>query len=246
MHSTSGSIQSEWIECSDWIHLMQTVAKSDPKDPVRITVDCSHGINRFLHPVTYPTPHADEIFNQVRDFWFFSKLDIASDYHHVLLSPESRPLTAFITPNHGILQYCQAPMGLGDAGAAFQTAVDRILVGLPGTFAYSDNILIGGVMRKEHASFKQEPENRNRNQTLCLLQTMLSDSSRKAQKILHELWENGSQIKRKEEVPHPEFRMRWLWQNWTLGNHMPWSEAKSLVQIKIEDVEISTINPCST
>ncbi len=33
-------------------------------------------------------------------------------------------------------------MGLGDAGAVFQTAVDRILSGLPGVFAYSDNILV--------------------------------------------------------------------------------------------------------
>ncbi len=62
----NGIIES--IECSDWIHPMQTVVKSAPKDPVRITVDFSHGINQFLCPVTYPTPHVDDIFNQVRDF----------------------------------------------------------------------------------------------------------------------------------------------------------------------------------
>ncbi|MCP4342240.1 MAG: RNA-directed DNA polymerase, partial [Desulfobulbaceae bacterium] len=78
--------------------------------------------------------------------------DIASGYHHVLLSLESRSLTAFITPNHGILQYCRTPMGLSDAGAAFQTAVDHILAGLPGVYAYSDDILIAGKTQQEHDS----------------------------------------------------------------------------------------------
>ncbi len=62
----------EKIEWSDWIHPMQTVSKLDPNDPVRITVDFSHGINQFVRLVVYPTPRADDIFNQVRKFQFFS------------------------------------------------------------------------------------------------------------------------------------------------------------------------------
>ncbi len=41
-------------------------------------------------------------------------------------------------------------MGLGDAGATFQTAVDNMLTGLPGVFTYSDDILVGGVTQEEH------------------------------------------------------------------------------------------------
>ncbi len=57
----------ERIERAEWIHPMQTVAKSDPNDPVRITVDYSRGINPWLKPMVYPTPRADNIFNKVRD-----------------------------------------------------------------------------------------------------------------------------------------------------------------------------------
>ncbi len=95
-------------------------------------------------------PRAEDIFLKIRNFRVFSKLDIRSGYHHVLLDPESRPLTAFITPNHGLLQYCHNPMGLADAGAAFMNAMDKILQGLPGVFAYSDDILIGGSTQQEH------------------------------------------------------------------------------------------------
>ncbi len=53
----------EWIECAEWIHPMQTVAKSDPND----TVDFRHGINPWLKPMVYPTPRVEDMFNKVHD-----------------------------------------------------------------------------------------------------------------------------------------------------------------------------------
>ncbi|MCP4352844.1 MAG: RNA-directed DNA polymerase, partial [Desulfobacterales bacterium] len=73
-------------------------------------------------------------------------------YHQIKMAPDSRHLTTFVTPSHGLLQYCRAPMGLTDSGAAFQIAVDRILQNLPGVYSYSDDILIGGRTQEEHDS----------------------------------------------------------------------------------------------
>ncbi len=114
----------EKIPRSEWVHPMQTVAKPDPNDPTRITTDYSHGINKYILPVIHPTPRADDIFNSLRDCKVFSKLDMKSSYHHVTLNKDSRHLTAFITQSHGLLQYCRMPMGLTDAGAVFQIAVE--------------------------------------------------------------------------------------------------------------------------
>ncbi len=95
--------------------------------PVHIMTDLSQGTNQHLQPVIHPTLRVEDIFNRIRDCKIFSKLDMKRGYHHVNLAPESHCLSAFITPSHGLLQYCRAPMELADSGAAFQIAMDRIL-----------------------------------------------------------------------------------------------------------------------
>ncbi|MCP4336259.1 MAG: hypothetical protein GY679_00190, partial [Mycoplasma sp.] len=60
------------------------------------------------------------------------------------------PLTTFITPSHGLLQFTRLPMGMIDSGAIFCRAVEQTLQGLDGVDSYIDNILIHGRTKAEH------------------------------------------------------------------------------------------------
>ncbi|MCP4364663.1 MAG: hypothetical protein GY800_05125 [Planctomycetes bacterium] len=66
------------------------------------------------------------------------------------MAKDSRPLTAFITPSHGLLQFTRLPMGMIDSGAVFCRAVEQTLRGLDRVDSYVDDILIHGRTKAEH------------------------------------------------------------------------------------------------
>ncbi len=79
----------------DWAHPVVTPAKSDGM--VCITTDLSH-LNKFVIPTWFDVPTLAEIFQMVWGSKFFSTLDLMKAYHHILLAPESHPLT--LTMSH--------------------------------------------------------------------------------------------------------------------------------------------------
>ncbi|MCP4338026.1 MAG: hypothetical protein GY799_03880, partial [Desulfobulbaceae bacterium] len=75
---------------------------------------------------------------------------MSKGYWHINLAKESRPLTAFITPSHGLLQFTHLPMGMIDSGAVFCRAIEQTLRGLDGVDSYVDDILIHSRTKAEH------------------------------------------------------------------------------------------------
>ncbi len=138
----------EQIDKSEYVHPLHFIRK--PDNSVRVTVDFSVGLNKNIVPSNHPLPLPMDIFNQVGEDRYFSKLDVSQAYHHIELAPESRHLTAFITPSHGLCQYKRTPMGLTDSGSAFQRCIEQSLSGLEGVHPYCDDILIRGKTRNEH------------------------------------------------------------------------------------------------
>lgn len=53
--------------------------------------------NKAIVVDSYPIPHTEELFSQLRGAVMFSTIDLANAYHKVPLHKESRDLTAFIT-----------------------------------------------------------------------------------------------------------------------------------------------------
>ncbi|CAH8583497.1 unnamed protein product [Dicrocoelium dendriticum] len=138
----------EPVNCSEWVHPMVTVLKKD--GTVRICNDLK-ALNSQIVVEKFVLPTVDELLVKITGARFFSKLDLRKAFFHMPLTPESRPLTAFLTSS-GLFQYKVLPMGLSSAPAAWQKFMNHSLADLPGQIAYMDDICVFGKSRDEHDS----------------------------------------------------------------------------------------------
>ena len=66
-----------------------------------------------------------------------------SGYHHVEITEEARPKTAFTLPaNLGKWEFLRCPFGLAQAPAYFQRLINEVLAPFDFAFGYLDDILI--------------------------------------------------------------------------------------------------------
>ena len=115
---------------------------------VRICVDLkplNESVLRELHPI----PRVDEALAQLAGATVFTKLDANSGFWQIPLSPESRPLTTFITP-FGRYHFNKLPFGISSAPEHFQRRMNSILEGLEGVICLIDDVLVVGKDVTEH------------------------------------------------------------------------------------------------
>lgn len=102
---------------------------------------------RKLNAVTvkdkYPLPRMEDQLDRLSGSDCFTTLDLKSGYHQLKIAKDSRPLTAFITPD-GHYQFKRVPFGLTNAPSVFQRAMNDILGNIRFTYAlvYLDDVLI--------------------------------------------------------------------------------------------------------
>ena len=73
------------------------------------------------------------ILDELRQARYITTLGLSQAYFQVPLTPESREITAFVVPGHGLFHFKRMPYGLNNAPATFQ----RLLDCLVGTEMYS-------------------------------------------------------------------------------------------------------------
>ncbi|POM75659.1 Putative retroelement [Phytophthora palmivora] len=97
----------------------------------------SHTIRRTL-----PMPRKDVIFEKMLGCYFFSCMDLLSEYYQFLMRDSDIKLTAFQTPD-GLYEYLVIPMGLSNAPATFNSGIRKILADLDTICqSYFDDIYI--------------------------------------------------------------------------------------------------------
>ncbi|XP_077564735.1 uncharacterized protein LOC144180229 [Haemaphysalis longicornis] len=142
-------LSADVIECvnaSEWVSPIVAARKKDGS--IRICVDLREA-NKAVVVDSFPLPHTEELLHALNGARYFSKLDLASAYYQVLLHPDSRDITAFIT-HDGLFRFKRVCFGLASAPAAFQQLMTSILQGCKGVLCYLDDVIIFGKSEKEH------------------------------------------------------------------------------------------------
>ena len=71
-------------------------------------------------------PKVEDIFSQLNGARYFSTLDLRAGYHHIGLTTDSIPKTAFTSP-FGKYEYVKVPFGLAQVLAYFQELMTGVL-----------------------------------------------------------------------------------------------------------------------
>ena len=131
---------------TQWCAGMVAIPKKNGS--VRICVDLKR-LNSGVQHEIHPLPKVDETLAQLTGGTIFSKLDANSGFWQTPLSPESRPLTTFITL-FGRFCFNKLPFGISSTPEHFQRRMSNILQGIDDVVCQMDDILVFGRTPKEH------------------------------------------------------------------------------------------------
>ena len=106
-------------------------------------------LNIATKPDLYPPPHMEDLSARLSGKKVFSKLDLRKGYYQVPVAPKDIEKTAVITP-FGLYEFLRMPFGLRNAGQSFQRFMDEVLMGIPHTFVYLDDILVASETAEQH------------------------------------------------------------------------------------------------
>ena len=145
-------IAQGWIEpsTSSWCSSVLFVPK--PGNKLRFCVDYRQ-LNRSTIVDRNPIPSTEGLIDSLQGMEYFTALDLASGFYQLAITKESRPLTAFPTP-YGLYQWRVMPMGLTNAPAVFQRAMNTILqehIRKGYCLVYLDDIIVLSKSAEEHA-----------------------------------------------------------------------------------------------
>ena len=134
---------------STWGAPILLVKKKDGSS--RLCVDYRQ-LNKLTIKNKYPLPRIDDLLDQLKGAIVFSKIDLRSGYHQILVKPEDVQKTAFRS-RYGHYEYVVMPFGVINALAIFVDYMNMIFQPYLDQFVvvFIDDILIYSDSQEEHA-----------------------------------------------------------------------------------------------
>ncbi|KAM0985823.1 hypothetical protein ACFX2C_013058 [Malus domestica] len=141
-----GLVQSS---TSPWGALVLFVRKKD--GTLRLCIDYRQ-LNRVTIKNCYPLPRIDDLFDQLKGAYIFSKIDLRSGYYQLKIKNEDVPKTTFKT-RYGHYEFLVMPFGLTNAPAAFMDLMNRVFQPYLDRFVivFIDDILVYSKSKAKHA-----------------------------------------------------------------------------------------------
>ncbi|CAB4013461.1 Retrovirus-related Pol poly [Paramuricea clavata] len=129
-----------------WISPLVVIPKND--GTVRLCVDMRRA-NCAIQRERHPCPTVDDLIHAMNGAKVFSKLDLRSGYHQLLLAEESRYITTFVT-HKGLRRYKRLNFGTNSASELFQKVIHDQIHDIPGAINISDDVIIYRKSQQEH------------------------------------------------------------------------------------------------
>ncbi|GJU63229.1 reverse transcriptase domain-containing protein, partial [Tanacetum coccineum] len=133
---------------SPWGAPVLFVKKKD--GAMRMCIDYRE-LNKLMIKNRYPLPRIDDLFDQLQGACCFSKIDLRSGYHHLIVQEEDIPKTSFKT-RYVNFEFTVMPSGLKNAPAIFMDLMNRVCKPFLDKFVivFIDDILIYLKLEEEH------------------------------------------------------------------------------------------------
>ena len=108
-------------------------------------------LNKACPKDSFPLPHIDMLVDATVGHELLSFMDAFSGYNQILMHPNDKENTAFIT-ERGIFYYKVMPFGLKNAGATYQRLVNKMFADyLCDTIeVYIEDMLVKSLLAEQH------------------------------------------------------------------------------------------------
>jgi hypothetical protein len=139
---------------SPWAAAPVLVRKKD--GGVRWCIDFRK-LNAVTKKDAFPLPLISDCLDALAENIFMSTLDMASGYWQIMIHPDDREKTAFIT-RYGLYEHVRMSFGLCNAPSTFQRVINLVLRGLTWNtvLAFLDDVLVLGKNFEEHMQNLEE------------------------------------------------------------------------------------------
>ncbi|KAF0039087.1 hypothetical protein F2P81_009571 [Scophthalmus maximus] len=134
------------VNASPWISNLVVARKKS--GGLRPCIDL-RSVNKAVIPDKYPLPTVEELASKFHGSSVFSKPDLRQGYMQVMLHPNSRDLTAFVS-YVGFFTLHPHAFRLSSAPSCFQKIMSTMFAGIPGVVIYLDDIVVHGTTPTLH------------------------------------------------------------------------------------------------